>query len=95
MTDVDTKFSKKLGWNMGERTARFAMIIENGNILYAEKEASPGEVTVSQSPPRVHRTQYDKTLTPCRSPAQRQCSRSSKAFNKWMGRRCDSRTRLE
>jgi alkyl hydroperoxide reductase 1 len=49
MSDVETKFSKKIGWTMGERTARYAMIIDNGKIVYAEKE--PGrEVTVS--PPR-------------------------------------------
>jgi alkyl hydroperoxide reductase 1 len=44
--DPETKFSKSIGWNMGERTARYAMIIDKGKIVYAEKE--PGrEVTVS------------------------------------------------
>jgi alkyl hydroperoxide reductase 1 len=47
MSDVETKFSKRIGWTMGERTARYAMIIDNGKIVYAEKE--PGrEVTVSR-----------------------------------------------
>ena len=46
MTDPESKFSKSVGWNMGERTARYAMIIDHGKIVYAEKE--PGrEVTVS------------------------------------------------
>jgi alkyl hydroperoxide reductase 1 len=35
-----------LGWTNGERTARYAMIIDHGKVVYAEKE--PGkDVTVS------------------------------------------------
>ena len=46
MSDPDAKFSKAMGWNMGERLARYAMIIDKGTVVYAEKE--PGrEVTVS------------------------------------------------
>ncbi|KUJ23390.1 allergen Asp F3 [Mollisia scopiformis] len=48
LSDVGTEFSKKLGWTMGERTARYALIIDNGKITYAEKE--PGrEVSVSSA----------------------------------------------
>lgn len=48
LSDVDTKFSKSLGWTMGERTARYAIVIDNGKITYAEKE--PGrEVSVSSA----------------------------------------------
>ena len=47
MTDPETKFSKSIGFTMGERTARYAMILDHGKITYAEKESSPGEVTVS------------------------------------------------
>jgi len=48
LNDVGTEFSKKLGWTIGERTARYALIIDNGKITYAEKE--PGrEVTVSSA----------------------------------------------
>ena len=50
MCDVDTKFSKKIGWTAGERTARYAMVIDHGKIVYAEKEGSPGEVTVRSNP---------------------------------------------
>ena len=46
MSDVDTKFSKRIGWTMGDRTARYAMIIDHGKVVYAEKEQSGGEVTV-------------------------------------------------
>lgn len=48
LSDPGTAFSKQLGWTMGERTARYAMVIDNGKITYAEKE--PGrEVTVSSA----------------------------------------------
>jgi len=48
LTDVDTAFSKKLGWVGGGRTARYALVIDHGKIVYAEKE--PGrEVTVSSA----------------------------------------------
>ena len=46
MSDPDTKFSKSIGWTMGERTGRYAMVIDHGKITYAEKEMSGGEVTV-------------------------------------------------
>ncbi|KAJ8067071.1 hypothetical protein OCU04_004451 [Sclerotinia nivalis] len=46
LSDTDCAFSKLLGWTAGERTGRYALIIDNGKIVYAEKE--PGrEVTVS------------------------------------------------
>jgi len=46
LNDPGTAFSKQLGWTQGERTARYALIIDHGKITYAEKE--PGhEVTVS------------------------------------------------
>ncbi|MCJ1378304.1 hypothetical protein MMC17_001401 [Xylographa soralifera] len=47
LSDVGTKFSQTIGWTMGERTARYALIIDNGKITYAEKEASGGDVSVS------------------------------------------------
>ena len=46
MSDVGTKFSQSIGWTMGERTGRYAMIIDHGKVVYAEKETGPGEVTV-------------------------------------------------
>ncbi|MCJ1485392.1 hypothetical protein MMC06_005566 [Schaereria dolodes] len=48
MTDPGAKFSKEIGWTAGEeRTGRYALIIDHGKITYAEKESSPGEVSVS------------------------------------------------
>ncbi|KAI0195505.1 peroxisomal matrix protein [Astrocystis sublimbata] len=48
LSDTETNFSKKFNWLKGERTARYAMIIENGKIAYAEKEPAR-EVTVSSA----------------------------------------------
>ena len=47
MSDADTAFSKKIGWTMGERTSRYAMIVDHGKVSYAEKEPG-GDVTVSR-----------------------------------------------
>jgi len=46
LSDGGAEFSKKLGWTMGERTGRYALIIDNGKIVYAENEPGRG-VTVS------------------------------------------------
>ena len=48
LSDPDAKFAKSIGWDMGvspNRTARFAVVVDNGVVRYAEKE--PGrDVTV-------------------------------------------------
>lgn len=49
MTDVDAKFSKQIGWTKGERTGRYAMVIDHGKVVYAEVEPA-GDVTVSTLP---------------------------------------------
>lgn len=52
LSDPETKFSKSIGWTMGERTARYAMVIDHGKVVYAEKE--PGrDVTVRKYPSEV------------------------------------------
>jgi alkyl hydroperoxide reductase 1 len=48
LSDIDTAFSKKLGWTQGERTARYALVIDHGKIVYAEKEPAR-ELTVSSA----------------------------------------------
>lgn len=46
LSDPGTKFSQSIGWTMGERTARYAIVVDHGEVVYAEKE--PGrDVTVS------------------------------------------------
>ncbi|KAF4628374.1 hypothetical protein G7Y89_g9773 [Cudoniella acicularis] len=48
LSDVETKFSQSLGWTNGERTARYALVIDHGKVTYAEKE--PGrDVSVSSA----------------------------------------------
>ncbi|ORY60527.1 putative peroxisomal membrane protein [Pseudomassariella vexata] len=46
MSDDGNAFSQTLGWTMGARTARYAIVVENGKVVYAEKEPAKG-VTVS------------------------------------------------
>ncbi|KPI41504.1 putative peroxiredoxin pmp20 [Cyphellophora attinorum] len=46
LSDPDSKFSRGIGWNMGERAARYAMIVDKGVVTYAEKEPAR-DVTVS------------------------------------------------
>ncbi|KAG6993978.1 hypothetical protein G7Y79_00048g083740 [Physcia stellaris] len=47
LSDPGIAFSKQIGWTKGpERTGRYAMIIDHGKIVYAEKEPG-GDVTVS------------------------------------------------
>ena len=43
----DQGFSKSIGWTMGERTARYAIAIDHGKVLYAEKEEVGKNMTVS------------------------------------------------
>ncbi|KAI1300417.1 putative peroxiredoxin-5 [Xylaria venustula] len=45
-TDPEAAFSSSLGWTLGPRTARYAIIIDHGKITYAEKEPA-GDVGVS------------------------------------------------
>jgi Redoxin len=50
LSDPGTKFSQSIGWTMGERTARYAIVVDHGKVVYAEKE--PGrDVTVSTTRP--------------------------------------------
>ncbi|KAK2600696.1 hypothetical protein N8I77_010211 [Diaporthe amygdali] len=41
-TDAETKFSQQLGWTMGERTGRYALVIDHGKVIYAEQAAKGG-----------------------------------------------------
>jgi peroxiredoxin len=46
LSDVGAKFSQSIGWTKGERTARYAMVIDHGKVTYAEVEPA-GDVGVS------------------------------------------------
>jgi alkyl hydroperoxide reductase 1 len=47
MTDNAAKFSTSIGWNLGERTGRFALVIDNGKIVYASKDDDPKSIEAS------------------------------------------------
>ncbi|KAF5667957.1 oxidoreductase [Fusarium heterosporum] len=47
MTDNNAKFSSGIGWNLGERTGRFAIVIDNGKVVYASKDDNPGSIEAS------------------------------------------------
>lgn len=46
MSDAGIAFSKSIGWTRGaDRTGRYAIVIDHGKVVYAEKEPG-GDVTV-------------------------------------------------
>ncbi|MCJ1428846.1 hypothetical protein MMC29_006757 [Sticta canariensis] len=48
LTDSDTAFSQNHAWTKGDRTGRYAIVIDHGKVVYAENE-SGGGVTVSSA----------------------------------------------
>ncbi|KAI9904065.1 hypothetical protein N3K66_000594 [Trichothecium roseum] len=40
--DTETKFSQSIGWVKGERTARYAIVVDHGKVTYAAIEDGPG-----------------------------------------------------
>jgi alkyl hydroperoxide reductase 1 len=44
MTDVDLAFSKQIGWFSGDRAARYALVIDNGKVVYAARETKPKSI---------------------------------------------------
>ncbi|KAG6004641.1 hypothetical protein E4U21_000865 [Claviceps maximensis] len=38
----DNGFSKSIGWTLGERTARYAIVVDHGKVIYADKEDGQG-----------------------------------------------------
>lgn len=48
MSDLETKLAAKIGWTApGDRNGRWAAIVENGKVVYAEVETELQAVTVS------------------------------------------------
>ncbi|GJN67451.1 peroxiredoxin type-2 [Purpureocillium lilacinum] len=37
-SDADAKFSKSIGWTIGERTSRYAIAVDHGKVVYASQE---------------------------------------------------------
>ncbi|KAF8250473.1 Redoxin [Wilcoxina mikolae CBS 423.85] len=48
LSDDEAKFSKSIGWNMGPRLARYAIVIEKGKVVYCGKD-EPGQLEVSSA----------------------------------------------
>ena len=55
LSDAGANFSSSIGWSkdltaagMGIRTARYAMVVDDGTVVYAEKEPAGG-VSVSSA----------------------------------------------
>ncbi|KAK1758647.1 putative peroxiredoxin pmp20 [Echria macrotheca] len=44
MTDTDLAFSKSIGWVQGERTQRYAIIVDHGKVVYADRETVRGSL---------------------------------------------------
>ncbi|KAI2604772.1 Redoxin [Hypoxylon fragiforme] len=45
-SDDGAPFSTSIGWTLGARTARYAIVVDHGKVIYAEKEPAK-DVTVS------------------------------------------------
>ncbi|KAK0390928.1 hypothetical protein NLU13_0431 [Sarocladium strictum] len=46
-SDDGIAFSKSIGWDMGERTARYVIVVDHGKVVHAAKETKPGSIEVS------------------------------------------------
>lgn len=72
LSDDATAFSKSIGWTKGERTGRYAIVIDHGKVVYAENE-SGGGVTVSPKDEMY----LGSTLTICVGLQCRSCTREA------------------
>ncbi|KND87375.1 putative peroxiredoxin pmp20 [Tolypocladium ophioglossoides CBS 100239] len=46
-SDADAKFSKSIGWTLGERTSRYAIAIDHGKVIYASQEDDTKSISQS------------------------------------------------
>lgn len=75
LEDPEAKFSKSIGWTMGPRTARYAIVIDKGTVIYAGKDEK-GQLDVNF----MARRDEEKLLTGIdRFPLRRLCWPSCKA----------------
>jgi len=47
MSDTGLAFSKSLGWFNGERANRYAILVDHGKVVYAERETVPKSIEKS------------------------------------------------
>lgn len=48
MSDTGLAFSKSIGWYNGDRALRYAIVVDNGKVLYAEKDV-PKSVAITDA----------------------------------------------
>ena len=48
MSDDELKFSKSIGWTTGPRPNRYAIIVDHGKVVYAEKDV-PKSIAASSA----------------------------------------------
>ncbi|KAK4102974.1 putative peroxisomal membrane protein [Parathielavia hyrcaniae] len=44
MSDAGAEFSRSIGWTAGERTGRYALVIDHGKVTYAEADTKGGSI---------------------------------------------------
>ncbi len=47
MSDAGAAFSESIGWTIGQRTKRYAVIVDHGKVVYAETDDTPKTITNS------------------------------------------------
>lgn len=44
MSDLGAEFSKSIGWSQGDRTQRYAILVDHGKVVYAGVETVRGSI---------------------------------------------------
>lgn len=44
MSDTGAEFSKSIGWSSGDRTGRYAIVIDHGKVVYAAADTVPRSI---------------------------------------------------
>lgn len=47
MSDGGAEFSRSIGWASGDRTGRYAIVIDHGKVIYAEADTQRGSIAHS------------------------------------------------
>ncbi len=47
MSDANADFSRSIGWTNGERTGRYAVVVDHGKVVYAEADTTRGSIAHS------------------------------------------------
>lgn len=47
MSDAGLEFSKTIGWVKGDRTLRYAIVVDHGKVIYADIDDVPKSVAKS------------------------------------------------